>query len=108
MDAQRWRSEQSKLRDAVRARGRTSDGRAAVAPLEIAHIDLERYFLFDREVAVFDGRGDLLEKVRHWREHEDLRKEVADAGYRRVLAEHTYDHRFAEIFRALRLDSGSH
>jgi spore maturation protein CgeB len=64
---------------------------------------LERYFELDREVAVFDGTDDLLEKVRYWLEHDEERQAVADAGYRRVMAEHTYDHRFAAIFRELGL-----
>jgi spore maturation protein CgeB len=62
---------------------------------------LERYFELGREVAVYDGPDDLVEQVGHWLAHDDERAAVAEAGYRRVLAEHTYDHRFEEIFRAL-------
>jgi spore maturation protein CgeB len=65
---------------------------------------LERYFELDREVAVFDGLEDLPSQVRYWLEHEDERRAVAEAGYRRVLAEHTYDHRFAAIFAELELE----
>jgi spore maturation protein CgeB len=64
---------------------------------------LERYFELDREVAVYDGVDDLVSKISHWLEHDEDRQSVADAGYRRVLAEHTYDHRFAEIFALLGL-----
>jgi spore maturation protein CgeB len=64
---------------------------------------LERYFGLDQEVAVFDGTDDLLDKVRYWLGDDDERKRVADAGYRRVMAEHTYDHRFAHIFDELGL-----
>lgn len=64
---------------------------------------LERYFELDREVAVFDGVDDLLDKVRYWLGHDEERQQVADAGYRRVLSEHTYDHRFAAIFDDLGL-----
>ncbi|HTD58109.1 MAG TPA: glycosyltransferase, partial [Solirubrobacteraceae bacterium] len=67
---------------------------------------LERYFELDREVAVFDGADDLLEKVGYWLDHEEERRRVADAGYRRVLSEHTYDHRFAAIFATLGLEGG--
>ena len=62
---------------------------------------LERYFELDREVAVYDGVDELVERVGYWLDHPDERAAVADAGYRRVLAEHTYDHRFAEIFDLL-------
>jgi spore maturation protein CgeB len=62
---------------------------------------LEEYFEFGREVAVFDRADDLAEQIRHWLEHEGERRAVAEAGHRRVLAEHTYDHRFAAIFEQL-------
>jgi spore maturation protein CgeB len=64
---------------------------------------LERYFEPGEEVAVFDDGDDLVEQVGHWLGHEQERRRVAEAGYRRVLAEHTYDHRFAAIFAELDL-----
>jgi spore maturation protein CgeB len=66
---------------------------------------LERYFELGREVAVYDDAADLVEQVEYWLGHEEERAAVADAGHRRVLAEHTYDHRFAEIFAALGLSA---
>jgi spore maturation protein CgeB len=60
---------------------------------------LERYFDLEREVGVFDDEDDLIEQVGRWLEDDSGRAAVAEAGYRRVLAEHTYDHRFEEIFR---------
>jgi spore maturation protein CgeB len=69
---------------------------------------LERYFELDREVAMFDGVDDLIDKARYWMEHDDERQRVADAGYRRVLSEHTYDHRFAAIFEDLGLVAVGH
>ena len=60
--------------------------------------NLEQYFELDREVAVFESTDDLVERIAHWLAHEGERAAVAEAGYRRVLAEHTYDHRFAAIF----------
>jgi 2-polyprenyl-3-methyl-5-hydroxy-6-metoxy-1,4-benzoquinol methylase len=40
MDAERWRAEQRKLREAVRVRRRTPDGRAALAPPAIRPVEL--------------------------------------------------------------------
>jgi spore maturation protein CgeB len=54
---------------------------------------------------VYDGTDDLVDQVSYWLSHEDERAAVADAGHQRVLAEHTYDHRFAEIFAALGLSA---
>jgi spore maturation protein CgeB len=67
----------------------------------VAH--LEDYFEVGREISTFDSTGDLIEKIRYWLAHPDERAAVAEAGYRRVLAEHTYDHRFAEIFARMGL-----
>lgn len=60
---------------------------------------LERYFELEKEVGVYEGDDELVERIGYWLEHPDERAAVAEAGYRRVLAEHTYDHRFEEIFR---------
>jgi spore maturation protein CgeB len=65
---------------------------------------LGRYFDLDREVAVYDDAADLPRKIEEWLSDEARRTAVAEAGYRRVLAEHTYDHRFAAIFAELGLD----
>jgi spore maturation protein CgeB len=64
---------------------------------------LEDYFELGREVAVFEQSDELAEQVRHWLDRDEERQAVADAGHRRVLAEHTYDHRFAAIFADLDL-----
>jgi spore maturation protein CgeB len=64
---------------------------------DVAHLD--RYFEIGKEVAVYDTTEELIDQVGYWLAHEDERAAVAQAGYRRVLTEHTYDHRFEEIFR---------
>jgi spore maturation protein CgeB len=64
---------------------------------------LERYFEVGREIAVFSSRDELIEQLRFWLDHPDERATVAEAGYRRVREEHTYDHRFAEMFRRIGL-----
>jgi spore maturation protein CgeB len=51
-------------------------------------------------VGVFTHPDDLVEQVRHWLSDDEERAAVAEAGHRRALAEHTYDHRFAAIFSA--------
>jgi spore maturation protein CgeB len=59
---------------------------------------LEDYFVEGEEIGVFDGEDDLVRQIDRWLAHPEERAQVAGAGYRRVLAEHTYDHRFEEIF----------
>jgi spore maturation protein CgeB len=64
---------------------------------------LERYFELGRELAVYDDLPSLIEQARYWLDHEDERRAVAEAGYQRVMAEHTYDHRFEQIFEQMGL-----
>lgn len=64
---------------------------------------LERYFELGKEIATYDGEDDLVEQLAYWLSDEEQRAAVAEAGYRRVIAEHTYDHRFSEIFEAMGL-----
>lgn len=64
---------------------------------------LDDYFEIGREVATFGSPGELEEQVSYWLANPKERAAVADAGYRRVMAEHTYDHRFAEIFATIGL-----
>jgi spore maturation protein CgeB len=59
---------------------------------------LEDYLRPGEEVGVFDSSDALVDRVRWWLEHEPERAAAAEAGYKRVRAEHTYDHRFGEIF----------
>jgi spore maturation protein CgeB len=61
---------------------------------------VERYFAIGAELATFDGTRDLVDKIGYWLDRENERVQAADRAYARVRAEHTYDHRFGEIFAA--------
>jgi len=65
--------------------------------------DLESYYEEGREVACFETISELIDKIRYYLSHEDERTDIAEAGYRRTLYEHTYVHRLTDIFRELRL-----
>ena len=52
-------------------------------------------------------RHDLVEKVRYYLKHEDERAAIAQAGYERTLREHTYVHRFRDIFGQMGLSGSS-
>lgn len=81
-------------------KGRNFEVPACNAFLLTAQADnLEEYFVPDKEVVVYQDEGDLLEKARFFLAHDDLRQDIAKAGYRRVLAEHTWHHRFTAIFQ---------
>jgi spore maturation protein CgeB len=63
--------------------------------------DLDRYYEPGREIAVFDSADDLVDQVRYYLAHDDERRAIAEAGHERTLREHTYGHRFEEIFRTM-------
>jgi spore maturation protein CgeB len=62
---------------------------------------LEDYLTPGKEIGTFGDTDDLVEQVGWWLGHEKERAAVAEAGYRRVRAEHTYDHRFGAIFERM-------
>lgn len=66
------------------------------------HADnLHEYYEPSREIACYRSFEGLVWQVRHYLDHEDERAAIAESGHARTLAEHTYAHRFAEIFRAI-------
>jgi spore maturation protein CgeB len=67
--------------------------------------NLEDYYVPGKEIACFNY-NDLADKIRYYLSHEEERADVADAGYRRTMREHTYVHRFQEIFERMRLPIG--
>lgn len=64
---------------------------------------LEDYYNIGKEVECFDDMNSLIEKIHYYLSHEDERSTIALAGYKRTLLEHTYAHRFTDIFKQLRL-----
>lgn len=52
--------------------------------------DFMELFEPDKEVVLYGSQEEAIDKARFYLEHERLRKEIAQRGYERVLAEHTY------------------
>jgi spore maturation protein CgeB len=69
--------------------------------------NLENYYAPDNEVACFTGVDDLVVQVRRYLQDPDLREAVATAGLRRTVREHTYVHRFTEIFERVGLHTST-
>ena len=53
------------------------------------------------EVAVYDGPDELVAQIARYLTDDDERREIAVAGQRRTLAEHTYADRMAELSEIL-------
>jgi spore maturation protein CgeB len=61
---------------------------------------LEDYFEIGKEIVVYEDRSDCVEKIKALLADEPRRKEMAEAGYRRVMSEHTFEHRVRGILAA--------
>jgi spore maturation protein CgeB len=55
----------------------------------------------DREMVVFKNQSELFGLIDYYLTHEDERRAIAKRGMKKVRANHTYDHRIAEIFSAV-------
>ncbi|MEM6393310.1 MAG: glycosyltransferase [Planctomycetota bacterium] len=65
--------------------------------------DLADYLTPGKDLSLFDTPEQLVAKCRFYLEHDDQRRAIAAAGHRRVLAEHTWAHRFQHLFKKLSL-----
>jgi spore maturation protein CgeB len=61
---------------------------------------LEAFYSAEKEIAVFDGLNDLVEKVRHYLDRPDERDRIAEAGFKRTACEHTYEVRLQQVLDA--------
>src|SRR5262249_32633673 len=64
--------------------------------------DLRLVYKVGEELVTYRSVDDCVEKVRWYLSHEDERERVARAGRARALADHTWEHRFKELFDTLR------
>ena len=60
---------------------------------------LDRYYLVNEEIAVFQQDEELLKSIQHYISCPERRDAIALAGYRRTVSSHLYEHRMAEIIR---------
>jgi spore maturation protein CgeB len=63
--------------------------------------NLEEYYQDGREVVIFHDDDELIDKIRYYLAHDEERSAIAQAGYERTLREHSYVHRFREIFTTM-------
>lgn len=65
--------------------------------------DIETYFDLDREIVLYRTVPELIDAIERYSRDEPQRAAIARAGYERTLADHTYEHRFRELFAAMDL-----
>jgi spore maturation protein CgeB len=62
---------------------------------------LEDYYSLDKEVAVFNSKDELQEKIRYYLKNGEQRETIRRAGYERTMSDHTFEKRFRDIFRTM-------
>jgi spore maturation protein CgeB len=66
--------------------------------------ELAEFFTPGVEIETWKTREELRDKCRYYLREEGARKKIAAAGRARALAEHTWEHRFAQAFREMKLE----
>lgn len=64
-------------------------------------LGLEDFFEIEKEIVIYDSKGELRRKVEYFLAHPDECQEIARRAKRRILAEHTYRHRMEELIRIM-------
>jgi spore maturation protein CgeB len=64
---------------------------------------LENCYDINREIAVYTDPDDLINKVRFYLSHADLRETIAASGLERTLKDHIFANRFQKVFQRMGL-----
>lgn len=67
--------------------------------------NLEAYYREGEEIGVFTDLDHLARQIVYYLEADGKRQRIAKEGYLRTVREHTYAHRFSEIFKSMGLSS---
>ena len=65
--------------------------------------ELAEYYRLGHEVGSYRGFDGLVARIEYYLQHEEERRDIAKAGYRRAMTEHSYVVRFGAIFRSMGL-----
>lgn len=63
--------------------------------------ELSDYFEIGKDLDCYESPEECLQKIQYYLSHEDLRREIADNGYQKVKAMHTYEIRIAQILQTV-------
>ena len=69
---------------------------------------IEEFFEIDKEVVCFVTVNEAIEKINYYLKHENERKAIAQAGWKRVLKDHTWEKRLGLIFEKINSDMEDH
>ena len=60
--------------------------------------DFTLHFTEGQDYVYYDSTADMLDKIKYYLNHENERRAIAESGHKRMVSEHTYKLRLAEIF----------
>ena len=63
--------------------------------------ELPEYFDIGKDLDCFENINECLEKVSYYLSHDDIRQEIADNGYQKIKAMHTYQIRIAQMIKII-------
>jgi spore maturation protein CgeB len=66
--------------------------------------DMDNYYEDGKEIVYYRTIPELIEKVRYYLPRDEEREKIAQAGYKRTIREHSYEKRFRDMFRVMKLD----
>jgi spore maturation protein CgeB len=93
-----WRGQQNQIK------GRNFEIPACGGFQLSGHADgIEEWFAPGKEIVCYRSTAELIELARYYLDHEPERAAIADAGYRRVMRDHTYEIRLRDLFRQMHL-----
>jgi glycosyltransferase involved in cell wall biosynthesis len=61
--------------------------------------NLKEYYEDGKEIVIFNSTDELIDKASYYLSHDIERQRIAENGYQRTLAEHTWHHRYDTIFK---------
>lgn len=73
----------------------------AFGALELSSYSKEEWLIPGEEVVTYDSPKDATKKIIYFLKYQRERERIAQAGYRRVLREHTFVHRFRKLIAML-------
>lgn len=63
--------------------------------------ELPEYFEIGKDLECYENISDCIQKIQYYLIHDDIRREIAANGYKKVKAMHTYTIRIAQILKSL-------
>jgi spore maturation protein CgeB len=69
--------------------------------------EIHEFYDIGKEIDTYSTKEELLDKTRFYLQSPKAAEDLRTAGYRRALSEHTWVHRFAELFRKTQLINAS-